>query len=84
MKYLILEDVAGFPVPFLFPDRVDHADMREQLPYSKVLGAGYVECDGVGFRCRGGSAELGAAARPEDAAVTAAALAPRRDAAFEE
>lgn len=83
MKYLILEDVAGFPVPFLFPDRVDHADMREQLPYSKVLGAGYVEHGCDGFRCRGGSVELGATARPEDAEVITAALASRRDAASE-
>lgn len=43
MKYLIMEDFAGQPVSFVFPRRVDHGDMREQLPYGRVLGAGYVE-----------------------------------------
>lgn len=31
MKYLIMEDFSGQPVPFIFPRRVDHADMRDQL-----------------------------------------------------
>lgn len=78
MKYLILEDFAGRPVPFLFPDRVDHADMRDQLPYGKVLAAGYVEQSGGVFRCTGGSAELEIAARPEDPEVIAEALEPRK------
>ena len=37
MKYLIMEDFAGQPVSFVFPRRVDHGDMREQLPYGRVL-----------------------------------------------
>lgn len=69
MKYLIMEDFAGQPVSFVFPRRVDHGDMREQLPYGRVLGAGYVElCDGA-FHCFGGCAELGISARPEDEAI---------------
>ena len=56
MKYLIMEDFAGQPVSFVFPRRVDHGDMREQLPY----GA---------FRCHGGYAELDIVARPEDEAI---------------
>lgn len=79
MKYLVLEDFAGQAVPFLFPDRVDHADMRDQLPYGKVLGAGYVKQEGGRFRCYGGSAELEVVSRPEDVAVIAVALAPRKD-----
>lgn len=75
MKYLILEDFSGQPVPFLFPERVDHSDMRDQLPYGKVLGAGYVECTDNGFRCHGGSQELGIVARQtEDAAIILQAM----------
>ena len=49
MKYLIMEDFAGQPVSFVFPRRVDHGDMREQLPYGRVLGAGYVELQTARF-----------------------------------
>ncbi len=69
MKYLIMEDFSGQPVPFIFPRRVDHTDMREQLPYGKVLSAGFIELkDGV-LRCHGGHAELNAEARSEDVAI---------------
>ena len=43
MKYLIMEDFSGQLVPFIFPRRVDHADMRDQLPYGQVISAGVVE-----------------------------------------
>lgn len=78
MKYLILEDFSGQPVCFLFPRRVDHGDMRDQLPYGKVISAGFAElADGV-FRCSGGSQELGVLARPEeDAPLLAEALRVR-------
>ena len=69
MKYLIMEDFAGQPVSFVFPRRVDHADMREQLPYGRVLGAGYVSLTNGAFHCFGGCAELDVVARPEDEAV---------------
>lgn len=69
MKYLIMEDFAGQPVSFIFPRRVDHGDMREQLPYGRVMGAGYVELRDGAFRCYGGYAELGISARPEDEAI---------------
>ncbi len=69
MKYLLVEDFSGQAIPFLFPDRVDHEDMRNQLPYGKVLGAGEVVlCDGR-FVCSGGNAELGLTAKDDDAAV---------------
>ena len=74
MKYLVVEDFAGQPIPFLFPDRVDHVDMRDQLPYGRVLGAGEVHMKNGEPCCSGGSAELGLLARPEDAAVIADAL----------
>ena len=77
MKYLILEDFAGHPVCVLFPRRVDHADMRDQLPYRQVLSAGFVELDGGVLRCSGGSAELGLKAREEDPRIIADAMRPR-------
>ena len=78
MKYLILEDFSGQPVCFLFPRRVDHGDMRDQLPYGKVLAAGFAELENGSFRCSGGSQELGVLARPEeDALLLAEALRPR-------
>lgn len=67
MKYLIMEDFAGQPVIFIFPLRVDHADMRDQLPYAKVIAAGYANLKDGEFHCHGGCAELQALARPEDA-----------------
>ena len=68
MKYLICEDFGGQPVPFLFPDKVAHADMREQLPYAKVISAGYIALRPEGFVCSGGDKELDIHARAEDAA----------------
>ena len=67
MKYLICEDFGGQAIPFLFPDKVAHADMREQLPYSKIVSAGYITLEKGAFACSGGDVELGLSARPEDA-----------------
>lgn len=69
MKYLIAEDFAGQPVPFIFPERVTHADMREQLPYTRILSAGYVTFADGSFTCSGGDIDLNVFARPEDAAI---------------
>ena len=77
MNYLIMEDFSGQPVPFIFPRRVDHADMRDQLPYGQALSCGTVELGPQGFACSGGNAELGLRARPaEDAAVITEAFGP--------
>ena len=78
MKYLIMEDFSGQPVPFIFPRRVDHADMRDQLPYSKALSAGYLELAGETLLCSGGNAELECASRPEDVEIIRESLRPRR------
>ncbi len=67
MKYLICRDFAGMPVPFLFPDKVAHVDMREQLPYSGVLSAGYTAVREGRFVVWGGDVELGVQADPADA-----------------
>ena len=81
MKYLIVEDFSGQAVPFIFPRRVDHVDMFEQLPYGKVLSAGYVELkpDGT-FDCYGGNAELQLKADPQkDSALLKEAFRKRPD-----
>ena len=81
MKYLIVEDFSGQPVCFLFPRRVDHGGMRDQLPYGRVISAGFAELDDGRFLCSGGSQELKVTARPdEDAALLAEALRHRSDA----
>lgn len=67
MKYIICEDFSGQPIPFLFPNRVAHLDMRDQLPYASVLSAGYISLVNGSFVCSGGDAELGASSVPEDA-----------------
>ena len=55
MKYLIVEDFSGQPVCFLFPRRVDHGDMRDQLPYGRVISAGFAELDDGRFLCFAGT-----------------------------
>ncbi|MBQ9407199.1 MAG: hypothetical protein IJU37_10760 [Desulfovibrio sp.] len=78
MKYLIVEDFSGQAVPFIFPRRVDHCDMREQLPYGRIISAGVTELGPAGFVCSGGNTELGLKSRPEeDAAILNEALRHR-------
>ncbi len=74
MKYLIMEDFSGQPVPFIFPRRVDHADMREQLPYGRVLSAGFIELKEGTLFCHGGHAELGVEAGSDDKNIIEEAL----------
>ncbi|MDR2123710.1 MAG: hypothetical protein LBP38_01855 [Desulfovibrio sp.] len=76
MKYILCEDFSGRPVPFLFPGRVAHQDMREQLPYARVLSAGYIALEEGRFVCSGGDAEIGAHSRAEDAECIAAFFKP--------
>ncbi len=78
MKYLIMEDFAGQPIPFIFPRRVDHHDMREQLPYGKVLSAGFIEMSPQGhMQCSGGHNGLKVYANENDATIIAEALRSR-------
>ncbi|MFP4212906.1 MAG: hypothetical protein ACLFRL_02230 [Desulfohalobiaceae bacterium] len=69
MKYIIFEDFAAEETPVLFPSRILHEEMREQMPYARVLAAGEVYLQNRQFVCRGGSKELEAYARPEDSAL---------------
>lgn len=77
MKYLIMEDFSGQPVPFIFPRRVDHADMRDQLPYGTTLSGGIMELVEGKIRCSGGNAELGIKACDDDADIILEALRQR-------
>lgn len=77
MKYLVVEDFSGTPIPIIFPERIRHDEMREQLPYAKVLSAGLVELRGGRFVCFGGSGELALAAREEDEEIVASRFRPR-------
>lgn len=69
MKYIMFEDFAGQPVPVIFPNRIDHMDMREQMPYATVLGAGYVQLRDGMVSCHGGSKAMGKEARSADAEI---------------
>jgi len=72
MKYILFEDFSGAAVPIIFPDRIDHVDMREQMPYSKLVSAGYISLTGKGFVCHGRVKELESEAGPGDAEIIAA------------
>ena len=69
MRYIIFEDSAGRPMPVLFPNRIGHEEMRDQMPYGVALSAGEVLHDGTGFVCTGQAKELGLSARQEDADI---------------
>jgi hypothetical protein len=79
VKYLIMEDFSGRPAVFIFPRRVDHLDMREQLPYKTALSAGYVELQDGAPRCFGGHAELELQARLQDADIISDSLRRREN-----
>ena len=79
MKYLIMEDFSGQPVVFIFPRRVDHLDMREQLPYKNAISAGYVELKDGALRCFGGHAELQLHSLQQDADIIRNSLRQREN-----
>jgi hypothetical protein len=74
-----MEDFSGQPVAFIFPRRVDHLDMREQLPYKTALSAGYVELHDGALRCFGGHAELELHSRQQDADIIRDSLRQREN-----
>ena len=77
MKYLVMEDFSGQPVAFIFPRRVDHQDMREQLPYGTALSAGFGEMENGKLRCFGGNNEMGLTSTPDDVDIIQESLRPR-------
>jgi hypothetical protein len=69
MKYIIFEDFSGKPQPIIFPEKIMHSEIREQLPYSTVLSGGYVDFSAGVFICHGEAEELEVKAGEKDAAV---------------
>lgn len=69
MKYIMFEDFSGAAVPIIFPNRIDHAEMREQMPYTKALSAGYVSHGPNGFQCHGKSKALELSSNEGDAKI---------------
>ena len=69
MKYLIFEDFGGKVIPILFPNRILHEEMREQIPYSRVIAGGYVLLKKGRFVCKGKVKELSVKAREEDSQI---------------
>jgi hypothetical protein len=72
MKYIMFEDFSGTAVPVIFPNRINHEEMREQMPYTKVLSAGHVILKEGVFSCYGSSKALKAEIAADDAKVIAA------------
>lgn len=69
MKYIMFEDFSGDPLPILIPNRIGYLEFREQIPYTNVLSAGYVQLRPTGITCHGEAKELNTAAREEDAKI---------------
>ncbi|KUJ96140.1 MAG: hypothetical protein PWR24_1497 [Desulfonauticus sp.] len=71
MKYIIFEDFSGKPTPIIFPEKINYLELREQIPYSKVLSAGKILFKEGKFVCFDKAKELGVAAQAEDAQLIA-------------
>jgi len=69
MKYIIFENFAGQETPILFPAHILHEEMRDQIPYARVVSAGQVKVQGGGFVCQGKVKALQTQARPQDSKV---------------
>jgi len=69
MKYIMFEDFSGADVPIIFPNRINFDEMREQMPYTRAVSAGYISFGPEGFRCHGQSKELELEARAQDGAI---------------
>ncbi|MBS3780041.1 MAG: hypothetical protein KGY41_06570 [Desulfovermiculus sp.] len=69
MKYIIFEDFGGQETPILFPERILHEEMRDQIPYARVLSAGTVVLQGDTFVCSGRAKALDTQARAEDGPI---------------
>lgn len=76
MKYILFEDFSGRPCPVMFPDRIRHEEMREQIPYSTILSAGYADMVGGKIVCHGASQALAASSAEGDAAIIAENFEP--------
>lgn len=68
MKYIIFETLNGLRVPIIFPDFIDHSDIRNQCPMYKPLSAGRIHYnnDETTLICTGESTTLRLKSLPED------------------
>ena len=71
MKYIIFEDFAGEATPVIFPERIAFEEMREQIPYTKVLSAGLVGLEQGSVRTWGRSNQLGLKSLEADSRIIA-------------
>ncbi len=69
MKYIIFEDFSGEATPVIFPKRIAFDEMREQIPYTKVLSAGIVSLEQGLIKCSGQPNELGLNSLDRDSRV---------------
>ncbi len=69
MKYIIFKDFSEKETPILFPSRILHREMRDQIPYGDVISAGFVFLEPSGFVCKGESKDLKVKARAKDAQI---------------
>jgi hypothetical protein len=76
MKYIIFEDFSGQAIPIIFPNRILHEEMREQLPYAEVVSAGYVDLRQDGFVCHGKSNALNVKAGDRDSEILTSHFSP--------
>lgn len=74
MRYIIFKDFGGKSIPIIFPERIEFADMREQMPYTVVVSCGEVTLLDGAFQCSGGDAVLGLSARLEDVDIISEAF----------
>ncbi|SHN53842.1 hypothetical protein [Desulfovibrio litoralis] len=72
MRYMIFKDFSGKSIPFLFPDKVEYEEMREQLPYSTVVSAGKVILKNGVFECSSQANSLSVVATEGDAEIITA------------
>ncbi|MFP4109267.1 MAG: hypothetical protein ACLFT1_09345, partial [Desulfonatronovibrio sp.] len=65
-KYIIFEDFAGEATPIIFPERIAFEEMREQIPYTKVLSGGIISLKQGQIECLSQANELGLKALDKD------------------
>lgn len=74
MKYIFFKDFSGDEVPVIFPSRVKFDEMREQIPYSQAVSAGFVQLKDGRLICHGEARDLELQSRPGDGDLMAEKL----------
>ena len=72
MKYVVM-DIGGAEVPMLFPENVQHSDfacwIKQSVPASKPVSAGFVRQGADGLVAYGKSLSLNISSRESDTAL---------------